>query len=59
MPKNQMLVREILKQVKDSDLEIGSEKMIIVTLACGAKIHVMVKVRESERPKLKVVKNEG
>lgn len=59
MPKNQLLVREILKQVKESDLEVGNEKMIIVTLKCGAKVHVIVQVKENEKPKLKIVKNAG
>ena len=59
MSRNQSLIRELLKQVKEDDLENGAEKMIIVTLACGAKIHVLVKVKENEKPKLKIVKGTG
>ena len=57
MARTQALIKELLKNVNDEELENGNEKEIVVILDCGSKIHVLVKIEGDKKPKLKIVKD--
>jgi hypothetical protein len=58
MSRNQLLIRELIKQVSEHDLKNGCNKQLTIKLNCGSKIMVKIKIEDKDSLKFKVIKDD-